>query len=59
VVADVSYHAGNSCDNRVDSIRSGCDDIPALVVRVLVSDDAERDDDLSLLRTLKVRWAWV
>jgi hypothetical protein len=48
-VADVSYYPGNSCDNLVDSIRSGCNNIPALVVRVLVSDDAERDEDLSLL----------
>jgi hypothetical protein len=53
VVADVSYYPGNSCDSLVDSLRSGCNNIPALVVRLLVSGDAEGDDDLSLLRTQK------
>jgi len=54
MVADVSYHPGNRCDNLVGSIRSGCKDIPTLFV--LVSADAEEDDDLSLLRTQKVWW---
>ena len=54
MVADVSYHPGNKCDNFVDSIRSQCDDIPTLVV--LVSADAEGDDDLSLLRTQEMWW---
>jgi hypothetical protein len=49
MVADVSYFRGNSCDNLADSIRSGCNSIPALVV--LVSTDAEGDGDLSRLRT--------
>jgi hypothetical protein len=52
MVADFSYHFGNSCNNLGDSIRSGCDNIPTLVV--LVSGDAEGDDDLSPLRTQKV-----
>ena len=53
-MADVSYYSGNSCDNLVDSIRSGSNNIPTLVV--LVSGDAEGDKDLSLLRTQKVWW---
>jgi uncharacterized protein (UPF0218 family) len=54
VVADVSYYPGNISDNLVDSIRSECNNIPTLVV--LVSLDAEGDEDLSLLRTQKVWW---
>jgi hypothetical protein len=51
-VADVSHYPRNSCDNLVDSIRSECNNIPTLVV--LVSADAEEDDDLSLPGTQKV-----
>ncbi len=50
-MADVSYQPGNRCGSLGDSIRSGCNNIPTLVV--LVSGDAAGDDDVWLLRIQK------
>ena len=47
-MADVSYQPGNRCGSLSDFIRSRGNNVPTLVV--LVSGDAEGDDNLSLLR---------
>ena len=40
-MADVSYYTGNSCDNLVGSLRSGCNSNRSVDVVALVTVDAE------------------
>jgi len=47
-VAHVSYYAGNSCDNLIDSLRSGRNNNRPLDMVALVTADAEEDDERCL-----------
>jgi hypothetical protein len=49
-VADVSYYAGNSCDNMGDSLCSGCNNNGYLDVVALVTADVDQDANLCLER---------
>jgi hypothetical protein len=49
-VADVSYCAGNSCDNLGDSLCSGCNNNGYLDVVALVTADVDQDANLCLER---------
>jgi hypothetical protein len=42
-VADVSYYPGNSCDNLIDSLGSGCSNNRCVDMVALVAADAKNE----------------
>jgi hypothetical protein len=54
-VADVSYYAGNSCDNLIDSLGSGCSNNRSVGIVALVTADAEEDGGQCLASETGVR----